>query len=162
MKHAHKNIVSTTLPAAQAALSDSESVAASALWAYLRVFGSVWGISIPAAIFNSRFAVESYRISDSAVRDALGGGNAYSHVSGSFVASLPQALQNEVRGVYADALRVVWYVSMALSVVAFAIVFLEKEIVMRTTIEAPEPKGSENAAKDTESKGGERSTQPSV
>lgn len=160
----HNQIVSTTLPAAQAALSDSESVAASALWAYLRVFGSVWGISVPAAIFNSRFTVESYKISDPAVRNALGGGNAYSHVSGSFVASLPRAVQDEVTGVYTDALRVVWYASMGLSVVAFALVFLEKEIVMRTALVAPEMNMSKDATRDLESstKGGERTAQPSV
>lgn len=150
--------VSTTLPAAQAALPDSESVAASALWAYLRVFGSVWGISVPAAIFNSRFATESYRISDVAVRDALGGGNAYSHVSGSFVSSLPQALQNEVKGVYMDALRVVWYVSLGLSVLTFFLVFLEQEIVMRTELAAADVKSPNGAIKDPELQGDRQSS----
>lgn len=83
-------------------------------------------------------------------------------MSGSFVASLPPALQNEVTGVYTDALRVVWYASMGLSVAAFALVFLEKEVVMRTTLEAPEMDGSKDATKDSESKSGEGSAQPSV
>ncbi|KAH8773782.1 hypothetical protein F5883DRAFT_628128 [Diaporthe sp. PMI_573] len=128
-------LVSTTLPAAQAALEDEDSVAASALWAYLRLFGTIWGISIPAAIFNSRFAVESYRISDATVRGTLGAGNAYSHVSGAYISSLSAVIRDEVVGVYLDALRVVWYVCLGFSVVALAVVFFEKEVVMRTTRE---------------------------
>lgn len=143
--------MSTTLPAAHAALPEADSVAASALWAYLRVFGCVWGISVPAAIFNSRFAAESYRISDAVLRDALGGGNAYARVSGSFVASLPLVLREQVRAVYTDALKVVWYVSLGLSVVMFGLVFLEREIVMRTTLETLAPKDmSSGNSKDPE------------
>lgn len=113
-----------------------ESVAASALWAYLRLFGTIWGISIPAAIFNSRFAVESYRISDATVRDTLGQGNAYAHVSGTYISSLNAVTRDEVVGVYLDALRVVWYVCLGFSAVALAVVFFEKEVVMRTTRES--------------------------
>lgn len=112
-----------------------ESVAASALWEYLRLFGTIWGISIPAATFNSRFAVESYRISDAAVRGTLGRGNAYSHVSGTYISSLNAVTRHEVVGVYLDALKVVWYVCLGLSVIALAVVFFEKEVVMRTTRE---------------------------
>lgn len=124
---------------------------ASALWAYLRVFGGVWGIAIPAAIFNSRFAVSSSAISDDAVRDVLGGGNAYSHVSGAYVSSLPPAVRAEVIDAYAEALRVVWYVCLALSVVALAVTFLEKEITMRTTLDAPQRDSPKKALDDMES-----------
>lgn len=54
------------------------------------------------------------------------------------MASLPHPLRNEVIGVYSDSLQVVWYTGMGLSVLIFALVFIEKEIVMRTTVEAPE------------------------
>lgn len=117
-------------------------------------------MSVPAAIFNSRFAVESYRISDATVREALGGGNAYSHVSGSFVASLPLTVQDEVKGIYTDALRVVWYVSAGLSVAAFVLVFLEKEIVMRTTMETTDENSASNGPKDLEAEGGRQSFAP--
>lgn len=117
---------------------------------------------MPAAIFNSRFAVESHRISDPVLRNVLGGGNAYSHVSGSFVASLPEVLRDEVRGVYTDALRVVWYASMGLSVFTFAFVFLEKEIVMRTTSEALGEDSSKGETKDLESQVDKDRTQPST
>lgn len=122
-----------------------ESVAASALWAYLRLFGTIWGISIPAAIFNSRFAVESYRISDATVRGTLGRGNAYSHVSGTYISSLSAVTRNEVVAVYLDALKVVWYVCLGFSVVGLVVTFFEKEVVMRTT-RKPEVDNTETKA----------------
>lgn len=100
-------LVTTTLPAAQASLPAADLVPASALWAYLRVFGGVWGIAVPSAIFNSRFSASSSSISDETVRNTLGGGNAYAHVSGAYVSSLPPSLRQEVIHVYDEALRVV-------------------------------------------------------
>lgn len=108
-------------------------------------------MAIPSAIFNSRFAVSSRAISDETVRETLGGGNAYSHVSGAYVSSLPEALRDEVINAYTEALKVVWYVCLAISVVAFAVTFLEKEITMRTTLDAPQRDTPKKAMYDTES-----------
>ncbi|KAI4862252.1 MFS general substrate transporter [Hypoxylon rubiginosum] len=46
--------LSTLLPATQAALSEKDTASSSATWAFVRTFGTVWGVSVPAAIFNSR------------------------------------------------------------------------------------------------------------
>lgn len=146
-------VITTMLPAAQAALPTSDAVPASALWAYLRSFGSIWGIAIPAAIFNSRFAQLSDTITDEGARSVLGGGNAYSHVSVTYVSSLPGAAQEQVVRVYNDALRLVWYVCFAFSAFALLITFLEKEAVMRTTLDTPQKSTSANTAKDLESQG---------
>lgn len=73
----YKSIVSTTLLAAQAALSELDAVTTGDFWACLPVFRSVWGISVPAAIFNSRFAAQSHRISNAKFRNSLGGSNGY-------------------------------------------------------------------------------------
>lgn len=146
-------LITTILPAAQAALPTTDAVPASALWAYLRSFGSIWGIAIPAAIFNSRFSQLSDTITDEGVRSVLGGGNAYSHVSSTFVSSLPAAVKEQVVHVYNDSLRLVWYVCLAVSAFALLVTFLEKEVVMRTTLDAPQKDTSGNAAKDLESQG---------
>ncbi|KAL1882318.1 hypothetical protein Daus18300_000804 [Diaporthe australafricana] len=144
-------LITTILPAAQAALPTSDAVPASALWAYLRSFGSIWGIAVPAAIFNSRFSQLSSTISDESVREALGGGNAYSHVSSSYLSSLPEAVREQVAHVYDDALRLVWYVCLAFSAFALLITLLEKEVEMRTTLDAPRKNSSEKIVKDLES-----------
>lgn len=146
-------LITTILPAAQAALPTSDAVPASALWAYLRSFGSIWGIAIPAAIFNSRFSHLSDTITDENVRDVLGGGNAYSHVSSTYLSSLPKDVKGRVVHVYNDALRYVWYVCLAFSAFALLVTFLEKEVVMRTTLDAPRNNSPEKVGKDLESSG---------
>lgn len=146
-------LITTILPAAQAALPTSDAVPASALWAYLRSFGSIWGIAIPAAIFNSRFAQLSDTITDEGARNVLGGGNAYSHVSSTYVSSLPEKVRGQVVHVYNDALRLVWYVCLAFSAFALLITLLEKEVVMRTTLDVPQKGTAEKAVKDLESGG---------
>lgn len=72
-------LLTTLLPAVQGALPQSDVAPASATWAYLRAFGGIWGISIPAAVFNSRFAHHVLQVTDPTVRSILGSGNAYAH-----------------------------------------------------------------------------------
>ena len=47
-------IFTSTLSAILAALTESEVATATATWAFLRSFGSMWGTAIPSAVFNSR------------------------------------------------------------------------------------------------------------
>jgi MFS family permease len=128
-------LMNTTLPAAQAALEPADSLAAASFYAYVRAFGSVWGIAIPAAIFNSCFANYSDKISDDAVRQLLSGGNAYSHVSSAYVSSLPSPVQGEVIQAYLSTLKVLWGVCLGLTAISLLLTFFEKEIAMRTTLD---------------------------
>ncbi|KNG87362.1 macrolide phosphotransferase k [Aspergillus nomiae NRRL 13137] len=61
-------IVISTLPAAQASLAETDVAASTATWAFFRMFGSVWGVAIPAAIFNNQFAA---RIRDTGLLQQL-------------------------------------------------------------------------------------------
>jgi len=128
-------ILNTLLPACQAGLLESDQAAATATWSFIRSFGSIWGVAIPAAIFNNRFEKLSYRISDPAVRDLLSAGHAYQYASASFVNSYPSVVREQIIGVYVDSLRLVWQVSIVFSGVAFLLVFLEKEITLRTELD---------------------------
>ncbi|KGO53496.1 hypothetical protein PEX2_061040 [Penicillium expansum] len=98
-------------------------------------YGAIWGIAIPAAIFNTEFARLSGRISDPAVSAQLAGGEAYSHVSSTFIKSLAPQVQREVVSVYTDTLKLVWYVSLAFAALGFIITFFEKEMTLRTELE---------------------------
>lgn len=129
-------LLTTFLPAVQGALPQSDVAPASATWAYLRAFGSIWGIAIPAAVFNSRFAHHVHSVRDEGVRSALGGGNAYAHVSSRYISALPEQTRNEVVAAYLGAMKNVWQVCIAFCGLAFLLVFLEKEIPMRTTIQS--------------------------
>jgi len=101
----------------------------------VRSFGSIWGVAIPAAIFNNEFAKESYKIQDPAARQLLAGGHAYEYVSAKLVASFEPVTRRQVVGVYTDSLRLVWRISVVFSGLAFILVFLERQIKMRTELE---------------------------
>ncbi|KAI0002318.1 multidrug resistance protein fnx1, partial [Xylariaceae sp. FL0662B] len=128
-------MMSTNLPAVQADLPESDTAAATAAFAFMRAYGSIWGISIPAAIFNAKFATESWRIGDPQVRDALSGGNAYSYANADFVGSFPESQRDQVIDVYSRSLELTWQVSIAFSVLGFLLCFIQKEISLRTNLE---------------------------
>ncbi|KAF1730570.1 Efflux pump roqT [Beauveria bassiana] len=129
-------LLTTILPAVQGAMPQQDIAPASATWAYLRAFGSIWGISIPSAIFNTRFDHYAKDITDHAVRTALAGGSAYSHVSNKYLYSLPEGTRQQVINAYMASIRNVWEVCLAFSMLAFLLTWLEKEIPMRTTVQS--------------------------
>lgn len=60
--------LTTLLPATQAALSEKDTASSTAVWSFIRSFGTVWGVSVPAAIFNSRANALAHRIEDTSIR----------------------------------------------------------------------------------------------
>ncbi|TVY81182.1 MFS efflux transporter aclA [Lachnellula suecica] len=127
-------IVSSLLPAIQAAISDDDAAASTALFALLRSFGAIWGITIPVAVFNNQFDKLLYRIQDPAARAALGNGQAYEHASRDFIYAFQEPLKSQIIGVYSDALKTVWQVGIAIAGIGFIVVFAEKELKMRTKL----------------------------
>jgi len=127
-------VLNTLLPACQAGLLESDQAAATATWSFIRSFGSIWGVAIPAAIFNNRFEKLSYRISDPGVRDLLSAGHAYQYASANFMSSYPPILREQIVSIYVDSLKLVWQISIVFSGVSFLLVFLEKEIKLRTEL----------------------------
>jgi Major Facilitator Superfamily len=127
-------LLSTFLPAVQAAWPQSDSAVVSATWGYLRTFGSIWGAAVPAAIFNSRFMYYAEGISDVDIRNKLGGGNAYAHVSSSYLRSLPDSVRQEVIGAYLSTMKNLWEVCLGFCVFSLLLTFAEKDITMSTTL----------------------------
>ncbi|KAL2848896.1 DNA repair protein RAD50 [Aspergillus pseudoustus] len=128
-------VLNTLLPAFQAPLAESDQAAATASWSFMRSFGNVWGVAIPASIFNNQVNRYSHRISDLSVRQLLSNGNAYGHISSEFINSLSDPVRGEVIGVLSDALKLVWEVSVVFSGVAFLLVFLEKQVPLRSELQ---------------------------
>ncbi|KAI9751192.1 MAG: hypothetical protein M4579_006171 [Chaenotheca gracillima] len=128
-------LISTLLPAVQAGLPDSETAASGATWAFVRSLGTIWGVSIPAAIFNNRFDQLSGRITDEASRAVLVGGKAYEYASKDFINSFHDPTRAQVISVYADSLKRVWQIGIVFAGVSFLAVFVEKEIKLRTDLE---------------------------
>ena len=128
-------VLNTLLPAFQAAIPESDQAPATASWAFIRSFGNIWGVAIPAAIFNNRFSNLAYRISNPEVSAQLGVGRAYEHATQEFVTALPQPVRGEVIGVFQDALKYVWYISVIFSGVAFFLAIVEEDLPLRTELD---------------------------
>ncbi|CAI7634184.1 unnamed protein product [Penicillium discolor] len=128
-------ILNTLLPVFQAPLAESDQAAATASWAFMQSFGNIWGVAIPASIFNNRFNKYAYRISDVSVRQVLSNGHAYQYVSNTFIDGLSGSVKNEVIGVFSDSLKLVWEISIAFCGLVCILVFLEKEVPLRKELE---------------------------
>ena len=128
-------VVSTLLPAAQAELSEADTATATGTWAFLRSFGILWGISIPAAVFNNKTVKLSARIGDPATRALMADGQAYQHATAAFIETLPAVTRAEVVGVFTDSLKLVWEVAVAFAVLGFVLVFMEKQVKLRTELD---------------------------
>ncbi|KAL4783536.1 MFS general substrate transporter [Aspergillus varians] len=142
------------LPAVQAGLAETDTAAATAFWGFLRSFGIIWGVTVPAAIFNNRFGSLLDTISDPDVRDLLSAGHAYERASKAFVNSYSDPVRSEIINAYSESLKRTWHVSIAFAGVAFLAVFIEREVAMRTTVES-EYGLKQEKGKDLEKKSGE-------
>ncbi|KAI9768098.1 MAG: hypothetical protein M1840_005132 [Geoglossum simile] len=128
-------LISCLLPAVQANLHDTETASSTATWAYMRSLGTIWGVSIPAAVFGNRFNQLLPRISDPAARELLTGGQAYGHASKDFINSFGGVVRDQIIGVYSDSLKRVWQIAVMFAGVSFLIVWVEKETKLRTELQ---------------------------
>ncbi|KAI0485719.1 major facilitator superfamily domain-containing protein [Xylaria cf. heliscus] len=130
-------VLNTLLPAVQAQLPESYQATVTAAWAFIRSFGSIWGVAVPAAIFNNRFShLLAQRVTDSQVRALFGGGNnAYEHAYADFIRSFSPESQVQIVSVYSDTLHFMWQISLAFAAVNFLIIIFEKQVPLRTELE---------------------------
>ncbi|KAI0899973.1 MFS general substrate transporter [Annulohypoxylon nitens] len=128
-------VLETLLPAFQAPVPEKDQAAATATWAFIRTVGGVWGVAIPATIFNNRVDQLVYTVSDPQARQLLAGGGAYSHASASFVTSFPDPVVAEIRAVYREALKLVFLTAVAFGGVATLLFLLEKDVPLRQQLE---------------------------
>ncbi|RAH75067.1 MDR family MFS transporter [Aspergillus aculeatinus CBS 121060] len=149
-------ILPVLLPAVQAGLEEKETATSTALWAFVRSFGIIWGLSVPAAIFNNQFDQYASSISDSSVRNMLSGGNAYSYASSATISALPATVRAETIDVYSRSLRVVWQVSIGFSGLSFLLCFFEKNIKLRSHLE------TEYGLKEKDARNGSNGTELAV
>ena len=128
-------ILNTLLPAFQAAHKEDEQAMATASWAFIRSIGNIWGVAIPAAVFNNRVQLSLDHISNASIRELIADGKAY-QIGPSISRVLGDAQGRlEVAGVYADALKIVWAVGAGFGLLGFVLSLAEKEIHLRTELE---------------------------
>lgn len=127
--------VSAQLPAIQAGLTESEAASSTATWAFVRSLGMIWGVAIPAAVFNNRAEQLLYRIDDGAVRAQLAGGKAYEHATAAFVHHLDERTKQQVKDLFVAALKRSWQIGIVFGGVSVLAVFLEKRTKLRKELE---------------------------
>jgi MFS family permease len=128
-------ITTALLPAIQALLTDADNASSTAAASYIRSYGAIWGLTIPAAIFNNQFEKNSHWISDAGVRDRFGGGNAYSLGTKEFMSTITQPARSEVVSVFVASLRITWIAAAAIAAAGALLTLLEKEVELRTELD---------------------------
>lgn len=125
-------VVDTLPPAFQAPVSEDDQAAATSCWAFMRSFGSMWGVAIPAVIFNNRVdELLPSTVSDPAVRALLGHGAAFQEASAPFIKQFAPAVQDEIRSVYVSALSRCFWIGAIFSAVGALLCLIEKEVPLR-------------------------------
>ncbi|KAI0106433.1 macrolide phosphotransferase k [Nemania sp. FL0031] len=125
------------LPAMQAALDEGVMGLATGVWAFARGFGSVWGVTIPSAIFNNECALHSTGIvKDPKLAQYLSSGRAYEYATEAFLSSIqdPTSRQQVIQ-VFSKTLHTVWRVGIAFAAVGLFTIMIEKEIKLREKID---------------------------
>ncbi|KAI0007192.1 major facilitator superfamily domain-containing protein [Xylariaceae sp. FL0662B] len=145
-------VLDTLLPAFQAGVAESDAAAVTASWTFVRSFGNIWGVAIPAAVFNtysSRFAEDVPNLS---AKNHLQNGNSYASATKAFVKGFSEPTRSQLIDVFTRALHQVFLVSIAFSGLAFLFSFVEREVKLRTELvtefgleETPKPKQDESS-----------------
>ncbi|KAI1660023.1 major facilitator superfamily domain-containing protein [Daldinia decipiens] len=128
-------VIDTLLPAFQAPVAEVYQAAATAAWSFVRAFGSIWGVAIPAAIFNNRIDELLNMVSDPEARRLLSGGGAYQQAAANFVTRFPPSVQTEIRAVYREGLKRVFLIGVAFAGLATLLVLLEREVPLRKELD---------------------------
>lgn len=139
------------LPAVQAELDESDTALSTGTWAFVRSYGVIWGVTIPAAIFSNRFDELLYMIPDQGARDVLGHGQAYAHATADLVRSFGGETSYHVRGVYSQSVQRVWQISVIFAGLSFLVALLEKQITLRTELKTDFGIESEKGGEKAES-----------
>ncbi|KAL2067811.1 hypothetical protein VTL71DRAFT_15907 [Oculimacula yallundae] len=129
-------ILTTTIPAIQGVLPESDVALATAVWSFVRSLGTIWGGAIPAVIFSSRVDQIIDQIEDPDTRALLAGGGAYQHSTSSFIRAFDSdpVLKAQIIGVYTEALKRLWQLLLAFTLAGVPLSLVIKEVELRTTL----------------------------
>lgn len=127
-------IATSLLPAVQAGLTDEDNAVSTSTWAYIRSYGAIWGVTIPATVFNNIFSNHLGQISDPTARALLSNGNAYAYAARDFVLQFAPETQDEIVGAYTDALKITWVVATAICGFATVFSLFEIDIPLRASL----------------------------
>ncbi len=123
------------LPAIQAGLTEKEAASSTATWAFIRSLGMIWGVGVPAAVFNNRAEQLLGQIDDQAVRLQIGAGQAYEHGTAAFLEPLDENTRRQVIGLFSAALKRSWLIGTVFAGISVLAVAAEKRTKLRKELE---------------------------
>ncbi|KJZ70894.1 hypothetical protein HIM_09720 [Hirsutella minnesotensis 3608] len=128
-------MIAILLPAMQAPLPESLVALSTGVWTFVRGFGTVWGVTIPSAIFNNQCRLKSADLTDHGVASHLNTGKAYQYATKDFLDSIQDdTTRQQVVELFTSSLRTVWYVGVALAGFGWLLIWLEKEVTLRSKL----------------------------
>ncbi|KAG8899736.1 hypothetical protein FRB99_006465 [Tulasnella sp. 403] len=110
-----------------AAVPVTETAHALAFFTFVRAYSQTWGVTIGATILQNEL---KKRLPESFLAMFPADGVEIAYAAIPTIPSLPDPLRMQVRTAFADGLRVIWYVMIAISVVGAFTVFAMKELKM--------------------------------
>lgn len=126
------------LPAMLAPLTDGDTALATGTWAFMRSFGTVWGVAIAGTVFSNR-AEELARAggiaSNAMVAAQFAAGDSFQMATKTFLDSLSGETRTEVISLQSRALKRSWQVAVAFAGLGFVAALFLKEVPMRTELE---------------------------
>lgn len=128
-------IYTLTMSSTLAALKEEDVATATATYFFVRSFGLLWGITIAGIVFNGQVNAHLDLIGDESLREVLEDGAAYSFASreGAFGGLYNQQRLREIVSVYVRALRVLWLVAMAIALIGFICILIERSLLLQKT-----------------------------
>ncbi|KAK6082342.1 major facilitator superfamily transporter [Seiridium cupressi] len=106
-------MIAILLPAMQAPLEESLVTLSTGVWTFVRGFSTVWGVTIPAAVFNNECRRNAETLTDANLASFLQGGKAYQYATQNFLDSIQNpASRAKVIHIFSKSVRTVciqWY-----------------------------------------------------
>ena len=128
-------LIPTILPAIQASLPSTEVASATGVYAFLRSFGFVWGVTIPGVIFDAQVDSWSYLITNTSLRGQMSGGSAYGFASTVYMGGLSNEDKSQLASVYIKSLNAVWWAAVAFAGIGLLGALLEKHVELEKKVD---------------------------
>jgi hypothetical protein len=128
-------IYTSTMPSTLATLKEEDVTMVTATYSFVRSFGLLWGITIAGIVFNGQVNAHLDLIGDESLREVLEDAAAYSFAAreGGLGGLHNQQRLREIVSVYVRALRVLWLVAMAIALIGFIRVPIERSLPLEKT-----------------------------
>jgi hypothetical protein len=126
-------LFTATMPSVLAPLEEKDVAVAAATYSFIRSFGMIWGVTIAGMVFNSQIESHLDLIQDKGLRKMLSNGAAYAFAAreGGLLGLQDARNLAKIVELYVRALRPLWLVAMAVALLSFLCVPMERSLELK-------------------------------